>query len=47
MRVRAVLLQAAKAEAADRKAVPTFDPEEIDQMETLLEKIRLQLVFAG
>lgn len=39
--------QAAKSEAAERVAVPTFDPEEIAQMEVLWEKIRLQLAFAS
>lgn len=38
--------QAAKAEAAVSQAVPIFGPEEIADMETLLEKVRLQLVFA-
>ena len=32
--------------AAARAAVQAFDPEEIEHMEVLLEKIRLQLVFA-
>ncbi|KAI7837303.1 hypothetical protein COHA_008867 [Chlorella ohadii] len=41
------VLQAAKSEAAQRVAVPTFDPEEIQQMEVLWEKIRLQLAFAA
>ncbi len=40
-------MQAAKSEAAQRVAVPTFDPEEIQQMEVLWEKIRLQLAFAA
>lgn len=40
------VLQAAKEAAAARAAVQAFDPEEIEHMEVLLEKIRLQLVFA-
>ena len=40
-------VQAAKAEAAERAPVQTFDPEELEQMGVLWEKIRLQLAFAS